>query len=82
MLQQFRQAIAVTAADKHGSHILSQLHNLHATAKEAHDTSRSHHSDNRWTPKQQGWSNWFNGHTSKEYSMFEQIRNGYYCHMP
>jgi hypothetical protein len=54
MLQQFRQAIAVMAANGHVSQNLSQLRYDHATAKEAHDTSRSHHSDNRWTPKQQG----------------------------
>jgi hypothetical protein len=54
MLQQFRQASAVTVANGHGSHILSQYHYVYATAKEAHDTSKSHHSDNRWTPKQRG----------------------------
>ncbi len=82
MLQQSRQAIAVTAANRHDSHILGQLHYVCATAKEAYDTCRSQHSDNRWTPNQQGWSSWFNAHTSEGYLMFEQFRNGYYYHMP
>ncbi len=68
-----------TAANGHGSPILNRLHYVRAKAKEAHDTSKSHHSDNRW---KQGQSNWFNWHTSKGYSMFEQFRNGYYYHMP
>jgi hypothetical protein len=54
MLQQFRQAIAVTMANRHGSQILSRLHYVHATAKETLNTSKSHHSDNRWMPDQQG----------------------------
>ena len=50
MLQQFRRAIAVTAANGHSQHILQRLHYVRGTEQEARDACRSHHSDNRWRP--------------------------------
>ena len=54
MLQQFGQAIAVTAANGHSRHILQRLHYVRGTEQEARDACRSHHSDNRWRPYQSG----------------------------
>ena len=82
MLQQFRRAIAVTAANGHSQHILQRLHYVRGTEQEARDACRSHHSDNRWRPYQRGGYSWFNSHISEGYTMFEQFRNGYYYHMP
>ena len=82
MLQQFRRAIAVTAANGHSQHILQRLHYVRGTEQEARDACRSHHSDNRWRPYQRGGYSWFNSHVSEGYAMFEQFRNGYYYHMP
>ena len=82
MLQQFRRAIAVTAANGHSQHILQRLHYVRGTEQEARDACRSHHSDNRWRPYQRGGYSWFNSHISEGYAMFEQFRNGYYYHMP
>ena len=45
MLQQFRRAIAVTAANGHSQHILQRLHYVRGTEQEARDACRSHHSD-------------------------------------
>ena len=83
MLQQFRRAIAVTAANGHSQHILQRLHYVRGTEQEAsRDACRSHHSDNRWRPYQCGGYSWFNSHVSEGYAMFKQFRNGYYYHMP
>jgi hypothetical protein len=42
MLQQFRRAIAVTAANGHSQHILQLLHYVRGTEQEARDACRSH----------------------------------------
>jgi len=42
MLQQFRRAIAVTAANGHSRHILQRLHYVRGTEQEARDACRSH----------------------------------------
>jgi hypothetical protein len=76
MLQQFRRAIAVTAANGHSQHILQLLHYVRGTEQEARDACRSHHSDNRWRPYQCGGYSWFNSHVSEGYAMFEQFLNG------
>ena len=80
MLQQFRRAIAVTAANGHSQYILQRLHDVRGTEQEARDACRSHHSDNRWRPYKHGGYSWFNSHVSEGYAMFEQFRNGYYYH--
>ena len=48
MLQQFRRAIAVTAANGHSQHILQRLHYVRGTEQEARDTCRSHHRVPAW----------------------------------
>ena len=82
MLQQFKRAIAVTTVNGHGSHILSRLHYVRDTLREAFETCHTNHSNNRWTPDQQNRASWFCKHTSDGYAMFEQFRNGHYFHMP
>ena len=84
MLQQFRRAIAVTAANGHGQHILHRLHNVRGTEQdEARDACRSHNSDNRWRPYQRGGYSWFNSHISGGICNVRTIfRIGYYYQMP
>jgi hypothetical protein len=66
MQQQFRRAIAITAANGHSQHILQRLHYVRGTEQEAQDACRSHHSDNRWRPYQRGGYSWFNSHDRRD----------------
>ena len=86
MLQQFRQAIAVTAANGHSQHILQRLHYVRGTEQEARDACRFADrimvttGGGWWRPYQRGGYSWFNSHISEGNAMFEQFRNGYYYH--
>jgi hypothetical protein len=72
MLQQFWQEIGCETVCGQAKLILGRLHYVRATAEEAETEKkvcRSNHSDNRWTPSQQGRSAWFNDHTAGGYYM-------------
>ena len=82
MHQQFRRAIGCAIVRGQAKLTLGRLHYVRATREEAASVSKSHHSDNRWTPSQRGRSSWFNDHTAEGYTTFEQFRNGQYYSMP
>jgi hypothetical protein len=82
MHQQFRRAIGCAIIRGQAKLTLGRLHYVRATREEAASVSKSHHSDNRWTPSQRGRSSWFNDHTAEGYTTFEQFRNGQYYSMP
>ena len=77
MLQQFRRAIGVSIARENAKLKLSRLHYVRATATEAADACKAHHSDNRWRPSQNGRASWFSEHVPEGYGTYEQFRNGY-----
>ena len=76
MLQQFWQEIGCETVCGQAKLLLGRLHYVRATAEEAETEKkvcRSNHSDNRWTPSQQGRLAWFNDHTAGGYSAYEQF---------
>ena len=60
MHQQFRRAIGCAIVRGQAKLALGRLHYVRATREEAASVSKSHHSNNRWAPSQQGRSSWFN----------------------
>ena len=73
MHQQFRQAIGCVIVRWKAKLILGQLHYMRATREEADGVSRSHHSDNRWTPSQRSRSTWFKDHTAEGYATMNSL---------
>jgi hypothetical protein len=78
MHQQFRRAIGCVIVRGQAKLTLGRLHYVRVTREEAARVSKSHHSDNRWTPSQRGRSSWFNDHTAEGCTTL----NGHYYSMP
>ena len=82
MLQQFRRVIGVGIVRGQAKHKLARLHYVRETAAEAADVCKTHHSDNRWKPSQNGRASWYSQHVPEGYGTFEQFRNGYDFRVP
>ena len=79
MLQQFRRIIGVGIVRGQAKHKLARLHYVRETAAEAAaaDVCKTHHSDNKWKPSQNGRAS-----VPEGYGTFEQFRNGYDFRVP
>ena len=77
MSQQFRRAIGVAIVRGQAKHKISRLHYVRATRREAMDTCRSNHGNNRWNAAQGGGGTWYAQFTPEGYGTFEQFRNGF-----
>jgi hypothetical protein len=73
MHQQFRRAIGCVIVRGQAKLTLGRLHYVRATREEAASVSKSHHSDNRWTPSQRGRSSWFNDHTGRDIQLLNNF---------
>ena len=73
MLRQFRRAICLSIVRGHARHKLGRLHCFRATAEEVAATCEANHSNNRWDPRQQGGSSWYQEHVPEGYGTFEQL---------
>ena len=82
MLQQFRRIVGVGIVRGQAKHKLARLHYVRETAAEAAAVCKSHHSDNRWKPSQNGRASWYSQHVPEGYGTFEQFRNGYDFRVP
>ena len=67
MLQQFRRIIGVGIVRGQEKHKLARLHYVRETAAEAAAVCKSHHSDNRWKPSQNGRASWYSQHVPEGY---------------
>ena len=82
MHSQFKQGVVIAWGN--AIHKLARLHYLSATKtkESAAYTAKTNNSQHRCIPNQTGQSSWCAEHTSPEYEIYEQFRNGYEYSMP